>query len=193
MKLALNNTNELLPEETQAEVVDTRGEVEEQGVAASLGLNGQLFVMQLINFAIVVVILWFLILKPLVKMLEERKKLIDESIENAKKVENEVKESNKRFQEKIDEATVGANQIVSKAKEDAEKVVADVKEESKKELEEMVGKAKKKIEEDRLQMLDEVKADVVDMVVDSVQKVLGGAVDEKIDQAWVKQRLAKKK
>lgn len=193
MEIELNNTNEFLPEDTRTEVVDIQGEVAEQGVAATLGLNGQLFVMQLINFAIVVVILWFLILRPLVKILDERKKLIDESIENAKKVENEVKESNKRFQEKIDKATVGANQIVSKAKEDAEKVVGDVKEKGKKEIEGMLAKAKKTIEEDRQQMLDEVKADVVDMVADSVKKVLGEAVDEKIDQAWVKAQLSKQK
>ena len=56
-------------------------------VAASLGLNTQLFVFQLINFEIVGAIVWFMILKPLISRMDERKKLVDESIDNAKEIE----------------------------------------------------------------------------------------------------------
>jgi len=63
------------PVETTA-TDQTTTETEVQGVAASLGLNTQLFVFQLINFVIVAIILWFLILKPLIKKMEERKKII---------------------------------------------------------------------------------------------------------------------
>ena len=49
--------------ETHEEVVDTHGaSTGDESVAASLGLNGQLFAFQLLNFAIVAVIIWFLIL-----------------------------------------------------------------------------------------------------------------------------------
>ncbi|MCX6778657.1 MAG: ATP synthase F0 subunit B, partial [Candidatus Magasanikbacteria bacterium] len=54
------------------------------GVLGSLGINGQLFVFQLINFILVAAILWFLILKPLTKKMAERKKIIDESLDNVK-------------------------------------------------------------------------------------------------------------
>ena len=73
--------NNLITHESTTEIP------QDAGVLASLGINGQLFVFQLINFAIVVLVLWFLILKPLSKKLEERKKLIDDSLDKAKEIE----------------------------------------------------------------------------------------------------------
>ena len=56
-------------EETTTNTTEPAGD---GGVAASLGINGTLFVFQLINFAIVASIIWFLILKPLTKKMTER-------------------------------------------------------------------------------------------------------------------------
>lgn len=185
MKLA-SSTNET-PEAT---TVQTHSSADES-VAATLGLNGQLFVIQLVNFAIVVAILWFLILKPLVRILEDRKKIVDESIVNAKKVENEVQETNKRYQERMDEATVKANVIAAKSQSDAEIIAKEVKEKAKKEVEELIAKSKQIIESDRKKMLEDVKKDVVDMVIASTEQVLKGAVDEKVDEKWLNAQLAK--
>ncbi|MEK9158891.1 MAG: ATP synthase F0 subunit B, partial [Patescibacteria group bacterium] len=66
------------------EAAEAAGQVSE-GLLASLGINLPLFIFQLINFAIVAVILWFLILKPLTKKLAERQKMIDDSISNAER------------------------------------------------------------------------------------------------------------
>ena len=52
----------------------------EESVAASLGLNTQLFGFQLLNFAVVGLIVWFLILKPLTKKMAERQQIINESL-----------------------------------------------------------------------------------------------------------------
>ena len=186
MTLASATTNT----KTEATTVETDGSTDDS-VAATLGLNGQLFAIQLVNFAIVVAILWFLILKPLVRILEERKKIVDESIVNAKKVENEVQETNKRYQERMDEATVKANAIAAKSQSDAEIIAKEVKEEAKKEVDEVIAKSKQIIESDRKKMLEDVKKDVVDMVIASTEQVLKGAVDEKVDEKWLKAQLAK--
>ena len=69
-----------------------------ESVAASLGLNGQLFIFQLINFAIVAAIVWFLILKPLSKKLEERKKIIDNSLDKAKEIDSNLQMAEQKFQ-----------------------------------------------------------------------------------------------
>ena len=101
--------------------VDSHGAVVgEETLAASLGLNGQLFAFQLLNFAIVSAIIWFLILKPLTKTLEERKKVIDESLDKAKQVETNLQMSEVKFQEKLDEAKVKANKVIEKSHSEAE-------------------------------------------------------------------------
>ena len=106
----------------------------EQGVEASLGLNGQLFVFQLINFAIVALILLFLILKPLTKKLEERRKIIDESLDKAKEVDANLVMAQQKFQEKVDEAKVEANKIIERAHGEAEQLSTDMKAKAKRKL-----------------------------------------------------------
>ena len=62
----------------------------DKGTLSSLGINGTLFIFQLINFAIVALILWYLILKPITKKMSERQKMIDDGIDNAKKIEDNI-------------------------------------------------------------------------------------------------------
>src|SRR3989338_2214589 len=101
-----------------------------EGVLASLGINGALFIFQLINFAIVAAVLWFLILKPLTKKMSERQKMIDDSIDNAKKIETNLGMSERKYQEKIDLAKVEANKIMEKSQQEAAQVAESMKEKS---------------------------------------------------------------
>ena len=86
----------------------TESAAKDEGVIASLGLNGQLFVSQLINFALVFCVLWFLILKPLTKKMEERRLMINDSLDKAKEIETNLMMSQQKYQEKLDEAKVEA-------------------------------------------------------------------------------------
>ena len=84
-----------------------------EGLLASLGINGTLFLFQLINFAIVVAILWFLVLKPLTKKMGERQEKIEDSLKNAEAVEENLRKSESKYQEKIQnvENTINLHEI----------------------------------------------------------------------------------
>lgn len=156
----------------QEKQVITNTEVKNEGVLASLGINTQLFVFQFINFAIVVGILWFLILKPLVKKMEERKKQVDESVDNAKAIATALQMSEKKYQEKIDEAKVAANRIIVKAHDESVIISKQIKEKAQKDIELLVFQAKKNIEIDKQEMKDELRKETVEMVVLAMEKLL---------------------
>ena len=185
--VAIENTVE---QDLHTEVGHGGGQTEE-GLLASLGLNGQLFAFQLLNFAIVALILWFLILKPLTKTLSERQKRIEESLDNAEKVEKNLKESEKKYQEKVDEAKVEANRIVEKASLAAEKTGVTLKEKAKQEIEQLVKQAKKNIEIEKQEMIEGLKKETVDLVVLALEKVLSEKIDEKGDKKLVEEALKK--
>lgn len=176
------NTN---ANETHEEVVT----VTEGGIAASLGLNAQLFAFQLINFAIVALVVWYLILKPLTKKLEERKKIIDESLDNAKKVETNLFMAEQKFQEKVDEAKVAANKIIEKSHDEAEQLSVDMKDKAKTEIEKLVGEAKVKIKEEKEEVMRGVKAETASLVVAAVEKILEEKLDEKKDRELIDKSL----
>jgi len=180
-------------EEAQAEVLHGTTAQTEEGLLASLGINGTLFTFQLINFAVVALILWFLILKPLTSKLTERQKKIEESLDNAERVEENLKKSEKNYQEKIDKAKVEANRIVEKSAIEATKVGETMKEKAKEEIENLVKQAKKNIEIEKQEAVQELKSETADLVILAVEKILEAKMNDKNDKKIIEDVLKKLK
>lgn len=167
-------------------------EAAEDGLLSSVGINGQLFVFQLINFAIVGAIVWFLILKPLTKKMEERKKLIDESLDKAKEVETNLAMSERKYQERVDEAKVEANRIIGKATDEAVGMSEQMKKKAKDEIELLVKQAKKNIEIDREDMRADIRKETAGMILTALKKVLQQDLDPKMDAKYIENILKNK-
>ncbi|MDD2655988.1 MAG: F0F1 ATP synthase subunit B [Patescibacteria group bacterium] len=164
--------------------------VAEQSLPASLGLNAQLFVFQLINFTVVAIILWFLILKPLTKTLAERKKMIDDSIDNAKEIETNLALSEKEYQDKLKEAKAEANKVIEKAHTEAKQLGEDMKVKAKSEVEVIVDQAKKSIQTEKVQMMEEIRQESATLIVTALEKILNEKMDGKIDKKIIEDSLA---
>ena len=65
---------------------------ESTGGLGTLGINLKIFLAQLLNFAIVLVVMWKFAYKPIVKLLEERQEKIARSVKQADDVEKRVQE-----------------------------------------------------------------------------------------------------
>jgi F-type H+-transporting ATPase subunit b len=115
------------------------------GVAETLGINAGLFVSQFINFVLVFLVIWFLILKPLTKKLEERRKIIDESLDRAKEIESRMVMADAAYEEKIKEARANADSVIAKAHEESKMLSEKMKQDTKNEIATLVSQAKEKI------------------------------------------------
>jgi F-type H+-transporting ATPase subunit b len=163
------------------------------GVLADLGINGTLFVAQLINFALVAMILWFLILKPLTKKMAERQKMIDESIDNAKKIQENLNKSEKEYQTRIDQSKVDANKIMEKTTLAAAAATEEAKVLARKEIEQLVLQARKSIIEEKDIMSSELKAETANFIILALEKVIGEKFDAAKDKAFIEDILKKLK
>ena len=161
------------------------------GVLSSLGINGQLFVFQAINFAIVMVVLWFLILKPITKKMAERQKLIDDSIENAKRVDENLRRSERDYQTRIDTAKVEANKILEKTNVEAGKLSEELKAKAKTEIEGLVETAKRNIKIEKDNMVKGLKEETAGLIVAALEKILSEKIDEKKDKKIIEEMLEK--
>jgi F-type H+-transporting ATPase subunit b len=158
----------------------------DQGLMASLGLNVQQFGFQLFNFVLVLCIVWFMILKPLTKQLDARKKIIDESLDHAKEVESNLMMSQQKFNETIQEAKNESNAIIQKAHDEAEKLATDMKDKAKKELADLIEKAKKTVASEKEEMKAELHKETVELVILTAEKILGQKLDGKKDEEFIR-------
>lgn len=157
------------------------------GILASLGINAQSLIFQFINFAVVAVIIWYLILKPLTKKMAERQQIIDESLTNAKKVEENLQKSEQKYQERIDQAKVEANKILERTTVEAEQLNVQMKEKAKKEIELLVDQAKRNIKIEKDEMVGELKKQTADLIVMALEKILSEKVDTKKDKELIEE------
>lgn len=166
---------------------ETVPSTQDEGVLGSLGINGTLFLFQLINFAIVVAVLWFMILKPLTKKMAERQKMIDDSLDNAKKIETNLGMSERKYQEKIDQAKVDANKFIEKAQQEAVLVAEAMKEKTKKDIEQLVETARKNIKTERDESIGEIKAQAANLIISAAEKILSSKMNIKNDDKIIEE------
>jgi F-type H+-transporting ATPase subunit b len=164
-------------------------EVVEQGLLGSMGIDLKMFILQLVNLAIVFGILWFLILKPLTQKLSERQKTIDETLENSKKIDEMLKKSESDYKDQMTMAKSEANNIIEKAKKDAELTADTIKNNTKNGLNEMAILAKKNIDDEKRKMIGEFKKEASDVVVLALKKIMEKNYDATKDEKTINEAL----
>src|SRR5215212_12021483 len=86
------------------------------------GFQTQLFVSQIISFCIVAFLLHRFAYKPILRVLEERRQKIAESLANAEKIKQELANAQAKAQELLNQANVQANRQIEEARAVAAKV-----------------------------------------------------------------------
>lgn len=190
----LETTQEVDTHATESNLsAETHAETTAEGGSplASLGINPTLFVFQLINFAIIAAVIWYLILKPLTKKLSERQKMIDESLDNAKKIQDNLQKSEQKYQERIDAAKVETGKILDKANKEAEKIAVETKNKAKTEIEALIEQAKRNIRSERDEMITDVRKAGADLVVAALEKILSEKIDSKKDKEIISEMITR--
>ena len=131
------------------------------------------FAAQCISFLIVAFVLHRYAYKPVLTMLEERKKRIKESLDNAEKIKQDLANA----QAKVHELMVQAGQEASKMIEEARAAAAKVQEqETQKAIavaQSIVDKARQATQAEHARMLADLRREVGRLVVDTTAKVTG--------------------
>src|SRR5438128_12154451 len=87
--------------------------------ADTFGWNWKLFLSQVISFCIVAFLLRRFAYKPILAVLEDRRRKIEEGQLNAEKIRKELAEAEKRYQEIVAKANADAQRMIDEARESA--------------------------------------------------------------------------
>lgn len=155
---------------------------QESGVLASLGIKPVLLTFQLLNFVVVAAIIWFLILKPLLKKMKERQSLIDESLEKAKKIEETFAALEIETKMRLEKTQRQAKQIIAEAKTEARSQAETEKEKGKQEIKTLFAEAQEKIAKDKAEMFSDLKKEVGALVLLACEKILGEKANTQEDK-----------
>lgn len=159
----------------------------------AFGISGATVLPELVNFAILLFLLYLIGYKPMLKFVEERTAKIEQGVKNAEQAAKALTDAKSEQEKILVEARKEAAALIEAAQSKAKEQGAAILQKAKDDVAAVVQQGKQTIEADRQKMLNEVKADVITMVIESTEKVLSGAIDTKVDEGWLKKQLAKVK
>src|ERR1700731_2594400 len=141
--------------------------------AETFGWNPWLFLSQVISFVIVALLLRRFAYKPILAVLEERRRRIEEGLINADKIKKELAEAEKRYAEILAKANADAQKMIDEARESGAQVAERKQQEAVAAAEQIIAKAREanRIEHERT--MEALKRELGRLVVDTTAKVTG--------------------
>ena len=149
------------------------------------GVDWKLLLAQLVNFLIVVGVLWFFALKPLTKTMQKRNDDISKGLSDAKSAEERLEQVEKEVKEQLIKTKGEAAGILEEAKKQSEKNKQDNLDKTKEEVAKLIAKAKEQIASEKDSMITEIKGEVSEMVVTALEKILSQGISKDLDKKYI--------
>jgi F-type H+-transporting ATPase subunit b len=159
-------------------------------ILKQFGVDWPHFIAQLVLFLIVYFVLNRFAFAPLLKVLEERRKRIEEGQLNAEKIKKQLAEAELRYQEVLRKANDDAQHMVEESRKNNEAFSQREMEKAVKESAAIVDRARHEITSERNRMVDEVKNEMISLVIKTTAKVAGKVLSPE-DQKRLSEEAAK--
>ena len=144
-----------------------------QDTLQSLGIYWPKLIAQIVNFGIVLFILWKFAYRPVLKMLEERRQRVTEAMMNAEHAKAELAKADGARQEILNQANAQATKLIEEARAAAARVQEQETQKAIAAAKDIVEKARQATEVEHARMLAELRREVGRLVVATTGRVVG--------------------
>ena len=143
-----------------------------------LGINLPGLLVQIINVALVLIILRLVLYKPILRLLENRSSRIKESLEAAEAAKAQSARSEEEVRKTLGEARQEGQRLIGQASEMVERLKLDAREDAKKEGEAMIVRARSEIARERDDAVEKVRSEFAGLAISAAEKVINSELDE---------------
>ena len=142
-----------------------------------LGLNLPGLIAQFVNFGILLFILWRFVLPPVQRMLDERRRRIQESLEAAERMRAQATETERMLEEQREEGRRQAQQIIGQAQEIARRIESDARTQAQADADALIVRARSEIQLERDSAIAELRREFADITVSAAEKVINQSLN----------------
>lgn len=151
----------------------------------ALGLNLGYLLVQILNFALVFIVLRAFVFKPIMDLLDKRRKSIAQGLQDAQVAAEARANAEKDAQEILTKAQAEANQNIREATERAEVVSKEIMSQTESDAAKAREAALADAGLERDRMLADVRGQVAALAMAATHKLIGDALDEKRQRALI--------
>jgi len=142
-------------------------------VAQQFGVYWPNLIAQVILFAIVYFVLKKFAFRPVIAMLEERRRRIEEGQLNAEKIKKQLAEAQAKYEEILAKANAESQRLIEEVRASGDRLAEQKRQEAIAAAEQIALKAQESISLERDRVMAELKRELGRLVVDTTARVTG--------------------
>ena len=150
-----------------------------------IGINAWYLIWGLVNFGLLLGLLYVIGYKPILKMFGERSDRIKESMERAEAIKEEQAKTEETIRIQLEEARRGGDKILASAEQVGERLREEAKERAKREAEALIESARTEIERERDAAIEGLRREFADLTILAAEKVIQESLDKKAHQKLI--------
>ena len=143
-----------------------------------LGINLPTLLAQIINFAILLGLLYLVAYKPIMRMLDERSRRVKESMEQTELIKQQAERAEEEVKKQIEAAGKEGMEIIARAMHTGEEMRQKAQQEAKQDAETLIARAQVAIQRERDGAIDELRKEFADLTIMAAEKVIEKSLDK---------------
>ena len=156
---------------------------------SSLGIDWQTLILQIIAFAILVLVVAKFVVPILLKSVDARQEAVEASLKAAREAELQLSDASERAAEQLREARKEAAEIITSAKEEATAAIEGARDKAKADAERIVKDAHEQIERDIEHARMALRDETVTLVAKATETIARVKIDQKSDSRFIETAL----
>lgn len=160
-------------------------------ILQKLGIDTSHLIAQLVNFTVVIVALVWFLFKPVVRMLDERKKKIADGLQQAERAQRQMADAGSAAKREMEKVRGEASELLTQMRQRQEKEQKRVIEEGRAKIREEFSQARAEITKEREQLFEDVKKKTAIISVDIARQILKKEISPAAHQKMISEAIKK--
>jgi F-type H+-transporting ATPase subunit b len=148
----------------------------------ALGISGGLLVAQIVNFLILMGLLYLVLYRPVLNMLDQRRERIAQSMKDTERVAVAAQEAEQEKSRIMDAARREAQEVRAQSTRDAERIAQDIRARAEQEATEIRIRAQEEAQKQAQSALADANRQIADLAILATEQLLGRELANRTEQ-----------
>jgi len=156
----------------------------------ALGFNLPALIAQLINFALLLIIFRLLLYKPLLKVLDERKKRIQEGLDASDEAKRRLSQTEQDVAKELEKARQEGQGLIAQAQQISARIQEEARQGARTEAEQLLARARGEIQLERDSAIAEIRRQFAGLTITAAERVIKEELDPEKHRRLIEEVLA---
>ena len=155
-----------------------------------LGVNLPTLLAQIVNFTILLGLLYLVAYKPIMRLLDERSDKIKQSMEQTETIKEQAEQAEAETRKQIEAARKEGQEVIARAVKAGSEVRQKTQQQAKEEAGSLLNRARAEIQRERDEAITELRKDFADLTIMAAGKIIDRSLDKQAHRELIDKVLA---